>query len=170
MFEPPPAPTKSTFGRDLVLLLVIPGFLMAGLLAWIRPWDVKVKAGYEVPGDVDIQDAIAGRWDWGDAESFCRGSGHTISFSEDRTLMHLVMDQPWTDSAGVEHREAVYELRAMSNRHVQGFMRGETRRTDAGELVVWDLVLTGPDTYAWHRTDWSPGGLTKENRRCPAEP
>jgi hypothetical protein len=70
----------------------------------------------------------------------------------------------------VEHRVAEYDIQEVSRRHVRGRIRGETRRTDAGEPVVWDLVLTSRDEYRWHRTDWPPGSDTKSVRRCPATP
>ncbi len=43
---------------------------------------------------------------------------------------------------------------------------GETRLTDAGEPVVWDLVLKSEDSFCWDRTDWEQGGCTKNNARC----
>ena len=49
---------------------------------------------------------------------------------------------------------------------VRGFMLGETRRTPAGELVVWELVLFSPTSYRWHRTDWPETGFTPEVIRC----
>lgn len=122
---------------------------------------------YAVAGDIHIQDAVAGRWDWEDAEAFCDGNPHTISFSEDRTAMHIAFDKSWTDAEGEDHKEAIYDLQEMTPSHIRGFMQGEDRRTDGGDLVVWDLVLTGPDSYAWHRTDWVTGALTKEVHRCP---
>ena len=42
----------------------------------------------------------------------------------------------------------------------------ETRRTSSGEPVVWDLVITAPDVYQWHRTDWPENGLTRAIIRC----
>ena len=34
------------------------------------------------------------------------------------------------------------------------------------DIVVWDLVLTSPDSYRWHRTDWPARGYTPEVVRC----
>jgi pimeloyl-ACP methyl ester carboxylesterase len=33
---------------------------------------------------------------------------------------------------------------------------GETRKTESGDRVVWDLILLSPDSYCWRRTDWPP--------------
>lgn len=56
----------------------------------------------------------------------------------------------------------------MSPTTIRGFITDETRKTPDGRLVVWDLVLTSRNSYAWHRTDWAPGSYTAELRRCPA--
>jgi hypothetical protein len=48
-------------------------------------------------------------------------------------------------------------------------IEGETRKTAAGEPVVWDLVLLSNDQFCWHRTDWSPGACTKAIVRCPSD-
>lgn len=167
----PPERPRSTFLRDLVLLLGIPAVLVTWLVYWAQPWKhmgrVSQFSTYEVPRDQHIMDVVAGRWDWEDAKAFCTENPHTISFSEDRTTMHIVFDKSWTDERGETHKEAVYDLEGMSGRQIRGAMRGEVRRTEDGSLVVWDLTLTGPDTYAWHRTDWPYGALTKAVRRCP---
>jgi hypothetical protein len=154
--------------RDLGLILGIPFLLLAGLVAWWQPWTPE----YEVPEGTDVFAVAAGTWDWEDADGFCESNPHTIAFSPDRSLMTLTYAEGWADSTGMVHPGAEYEVQGQSRRHVRGSMRGETRRTDAGDLVVWDLVLTSPDTspdtYRWHRTDWRSGELTKEVRRCPA--
>lgn len=170
MSEIPPAQPKGTFLRDLLLLLGLPGALTAWLLAWAQPWRMwkdMLPQPYVVPGDLHIQDVVAGRWDWEDAERFCDENPHTISFSQNRAAMHIIYDQSWTDDEGGYHKEAIYDLQEMTPSHIRGFMRGEKRRARNGDLVVWDLVLTGPDRYAWHRTDWPKGILTDEVLRCP---
>lgn len=151
--------------RDVALVLGIPFVLLVGFLAWWQPWGPD----YEVPRETDVFAVAAGTWDWADAEGFCQKNPHTITFSPDRSVMALAHREAWTDSAGVAHRVAEYEIREHSRHHVRGFIRGETRRTEAGELVVWDLVLTSPDSYRWHRTDWPWGSYTNEVLRCPSE-
>lgn len=84
--------------------------------------------------------------------------------------MILRHHEPWIDSAGTEHRVAEYEIREHARNRIRGFIRGETRRTPDGELVVWDLVLSSPNTYRWHRTDWPWDGYTKEVLRCGPAP
>ena len=149
--------------RDLSVLLVGPLALMIALLVWWRPW-----VTYEVPAGTDIYGVAAGTWDWAGADSFCLRDPHSIAFSSDHRVMVLTQRLPWTDSSGVEHRVAEYDIQEFSRRHVRGRIRGEIRRTEAGEPVVWDLVLTSRDEYRWHRTDWPTGSYTKRVRRCAA--
>jgi hypothetical protein len=154
------------FLRDLALLLGIPALLVVGGLALWRPWEVR---RFAAGSPEEVFGIAAGVWDWHDADSFCVSNPHRIWFSTDRSRMYIYYTQPWTDSLGGTDSGAVYEIREHSASHIRGFILDETRRTPAGELVVWDLVLTSPNSYAWHRTDWEPGGLTKEINRCQAE-
>lgn len=165
---PPPgrAAEQRAFLRDLALLLGLPLLGVVALLALWRPWEPEV---YAVAAPDGIYEVAAGRWDWSTAapDSFCNISGHEISFSPDRSLMHITQQVPWTDSAGTEHRVSTYAIEAVSRSHIRGAIQGEQRLTDDGVPVVWDLVLTGEDSYAWHRTDWASWNRTMEVYRCP---
>jgi hypothetical protein len=160
------SPRKPTFFRDLALLYGVAILATLGLVAWWVPW----PSTYEVPADTDVFAVAAGTWDWttAPADSFCVARRHTIDFSPDRRVMTITQSEPWTDSVGVVHQAAVYDLSEHSRRHVRGAIRGETRLTDAGAPVVWDLVLSSADAYRWHRTDWNVLGYTATVRRCPA--
>lgn len=151
--------------KELSVLLGVPLVLAAAVLAWWRPWVM-----YKVPADSSIYAVVSGTWDWAGADSFCAGDPHTISFSPDQQVMVLTHQLGWTDSAGVEHRIFEYDIHEVSTRHIRGLIRGETRLTDAGKPVVWDLVLTSRDEYRWHRTDWGAGAYTAPVRRCAATP
>jgi hypothetical protein len=155
-----------TFYRDVSLLLGIPFILVVLLIVWWRPWKT-----YEVPASSDIFTAVTGRWDWEGAEGFCERDPHTIAFSPDREVMIITAARPWTDSAGVVHQRTEYDIEEADQNRIRGRIRGETRLTQTGEPVVWDLVLQSPDEYRWHRTDWPgiPGvGVTRAIRRCPS--
>jgi hypothetical protein len=154
---------RRAFLRDLALLLCIPGLAVVGLLALWRPWE---PATYELPEGVDMYVLAAGTWDWSGAEEFCEKNPHTISFSPDKKVMSIRHKEPWTDSAGVVHRVAEYDLEEVTPRHLRGQIRGERRQTPAGEPVVWDLVPTSRDSYRWHRVDWPSWMMTGEVRRC----
>jgi hypothetical protein len=163
----PHAPNNSSsetrrFLRDLAFLLGLPFLVVVGLVLWWAPW----KTYQPAPGS-SVFTVVAGTWDWTGAEGFCEKNPHTITFSEDQSLMILTHKEPWTDSSGTAHQVTTYEIREHTANRIRGFIQDETRRTDAGELVVWDLILTSPDAYQWHRTDWPPFGNTKSIQRCP---
>jgi hypothetical protein len=150
--------------RDLLKLLGIPLIAMVILLTWWRPWIPKT---FSTASDNDVFSVATGAWDWEDADSICIANPHAISFSPDHSVMYLAFRVPWKDSAGTEHRVSEYDIQTRTSSQIRGKIRGETRRTEDGVPVVWDLVLTSPNSYAWHRTDWSPLGRTKEVTRCP---
>jgi hypothetical protein len=154
------------FLRDLALLLGLPALLVVGGLALWRPWEVRRFAADSADAVFDL---AAGVWDWQAADSFCVRNPHRVWFSPDRSHMYIYYTRPWTDSLGNSDSGAVYQIRQHSASHIRGFILDETRRTPTGELVVWDLVLTSPNSYAWHRTDWEPGAYTKPIDRCPEE-
>lgn len=121
---------------------------------------------YDVPDTTDVFRLAVGTWDWTGTDGFCRDNPHTITFSPDRKFMILTFAKPDTGDDGQIQQTYRYEIRGHTKNSVRGFIEGEDRRTDAGELVVWDLVLMSPDEYRWHRTDWDEGGFTKGVLRC----
>lgn len=155
---------RRIFLHDTTILLVLV-LAIGGLVAWWAPW----KPDYEVPSDTDIFTVASGTWAWSDAppDSFCVTRRHTVAFSPDRSIMTITQGEPWTDSAGVVHQVSVYDISQYSRRHVRGQIRGETRLAPDGTPVVWDLVLSSPDSYHWHRADWPSFSYTKSIERCP---
>ncbi len=119
---------------------------------------------YVPPDGTDVFDAVEGSWDWAGRPGTCRENPHTIHFTPDRAYMIFTYPHPIDSATG--RREARYALRGTTAGSIRGFLLHEERRTEEGELVVWDLVLTGPDEYRWHRTDWAPGGYTANLIRC----
>ncbi len=157
----PPRTTRSTFGRDLALLLGIPGLLFVALLWWLQPW-----RGYEVWESATIFDRVAGSWDWELAEDQC-AHPHMITFSLDSSVMILTHAYPWIDSAGQEHAVTEYDIQQYNQYMIRVVVRGETRRTDSGEPVAQDLVLFSGDTYRWHDSHRPPtSGYTGLAVRC----
>ena len=133
---------------------------LAALAAALRP-----PRPYEVPPGRDVYAVIEGTWDWAGRPGTCRDNPHTLAFSPDGETLLLMSERPIDgDTAGQTTR---YAIRRVTRSGVRGAIHGETRRTAAGDPVVWDLVLTGPNSYRWHRTDWREGGYTAEVVRCP---
>jgi hypothetical protein len=113
----------------------------------------------------DVRTQLVGRWRWEHSSADCK-DGHVISFSADGRLMLLTPAPPKGDTTDVTQ----YEILGLGPSTVRGRIIDETRRTDRGEVVVWDLVLLERDRYCWHRTDWQSGGCTQPIVRCKARP
>ena len=151
------------FLRDLLYLLGIPAALLIGVFAWWQPWAVRA---FQAQTPDAVFGLVEGAWDWEGADGFCVRNPHRIWFSAAHDSMYIYYVLPWTDSLGKQDSGAVYEIQEHSASRIRGFIVDETRRTPDGDLVVWDLVLTSANSYAWHRIDWEEGGFTKAIHRC----
>jgi hypothetical protein len=141
------------------LLLVI----AVAWYSWPRLFPV-----HHASSEAAVFEVATGVWDWKTSKGFCEDNPHLISFSADQTVMTITSRRPWADTAAADDRIAVYDIMEHTSAYIRGALRGEDRLTDAGKPVVWDLVLTSPDSYAWHRTDWLLGMQTGDIKRCPA--
>jgi len=116
--------------------------------------------------DNDLPRHLTGRWDWSNRAHPCGDSAHVITFSPDRRTMTIAMPaRPPRDTGW----SATYDLLSLEPSRLRGVIRGEERRTKDGKPVVWDLVMTGPDEYRWHRTDWPSYSFTATIRRCRSD-
>lgn len=118
----------------------------------------------QLPADKEVFDVAAGTWGWMTGQNTCKKNPHTIAFSADRQTMMLTYRDSLDDTTAAG--TWVYDILEHEPWRVRGAIRGEERKTDAGQLVVWDLVLRGPNLYAWHRTDWPALVMTDLNQRC----
>jgi hypothetical protein len=149
--------------RSLRRIVLVVAGAVAGLLAVLILIGVLSQPErYRVP-DSDIMRHVAGRWDWSTRLDPCRDSAHVIAFSPDKKVMTITLGYlPASDA----DRITTYDLSVVTSSSIRGAIRGETRKTNAGVPVVWDLVLVGPNTYRWHRTDWNRSGFTQAVIRC----
>lgn len=131
------------------------------LVVVIGLWSAS-RMGYEFP-DGDLPKHLVGRWDWSTRGQPCADSAQVMTFSGDRKVMTISMparssaDTGWT---------AIYDVLSLTESRLRGAIRGESRLTERGAPVVWDLVMFGPDEYHWHRTDWKPWAYTAAMLRC----
>lgn len=148
------------------ITLLIVGTVLGGIVVLAAVGAALLRPPpYEV-SDVDIANAVSGRWDWSTRLDPCRDSAHTITVSADKKVMTITHDfLPASDS----DRVTTYDIQRLSRSSLRGAIRGEARRTDAGVPVVWDLVLFGPTEYRWHRTDWNAWGYTPSVIRCTTD-
>ncbi|HEU4994121.1 MAG TPA: hypothetical protein VFT29_04850, partial [Gemmatimonadaceae bacterium] len=114
-----------------------------------------------------LQSNLEGRWDWSTRGKPCTDSAHTIAFSPDGKLMTITQQVTSIDTAtGKDWTATTYDILSSKPTRIRGAIRGETRRTGSGVPVVWDLVVIGPNRYAWHRTDWPAFAQTAGVIRC----
>lgn len=127
------------------------------------PSQPPVRAEAEDEGAL-LSELSTGVWGWPEGPNTCQSNPHSISFSDDRSVMRITRAQPLP---GGDERTTVYDIEYIGNTVVRGRIPGEMRRTPAGKPVVWDLQLLARGAYCWHRTDWNPGDCTATIRRCP---
>lgn len=144
-----------------IALWVLAGLATAFALIVVLGLGSLSRTGYAFP-DRDLPPHLAGRWDWSTRAQPCRDGGHVISFSADRKTMTI--KQP--SLGAYKGWSATYDILHLGPTRLRGAIRGETRLTDAGTPVVWDLVMIGPDEYRWQRTDWPSWQFTAGVQRC----
>lgn len=125
---------------------------------------VTVTAPYEAPAGKTVFDLAQGKWHY-DTSDRCKAY-NTISFSPDHKTMLLTDVDPDRDTVEGTDTAWTYDILKYDQNSIRGAIRGETRRTPKGSLVVWDLILRSPDTFVWHRTDWLPRAYTVPVHRC----
>jgi hypothetical protein len=113
----------------------------------------------------DIRTRVTGTWRWEQSTPDCK-SGHVISFSADGRRMLLTPVPMKGDTGEVTQ----YEILGSGSNTIRGRIVDETRRTERGEIVVWDLILFEQDRYCWRRTDWPTEGCTQPIVRCNGRP
>ena len=88
--------------------------------------------------------ALPGKWDWRTSEPRC------VTLGLVRFLSHPMAARSWTTTSSTKcwPTRARRALRAV----------GETRQTDAGALVEWNLLMLNADTFCcWRRTGLEGG-------------
>lgn len=120
---------------------------------------------FDLPSDTNVFAASSGAWDWSSSDDTCTGNPHTISFTPAHDYMILRYPHPIDTATG--RREAVYRIVDTTRSRIRSDMLGETRLI-YDELVTWDLVFTGPDSYRWRAAQG--GGYTSTVVRCPDVP
>lgn len=156
-------PEKGLLLRDLGLLLGLPILCIVGFIYWWSPWPDK----FDVASPDRVFEQVAGTWHWVGYDT-CGVSYHTITFDAPPTVMMLISFTPPTDSTPTTIDTTFYDIQGHGTHHVRGLIRGETRKSLLGEPVVWDLVLTSPDTYQWKQAGISGIlGYSGVIQRCP---
>lgn len=130
--------------------------------------EVKISAALEedvaaARATLPLRPTIAGTWGMEGEGVSCADNPHTLAFSPDGLEMKL---QYAKGGEGTPPTEVTYVVVSEGPGVLRLAKNGEDMRSEAGELVQWDLVLLGADSYCWHRSDWQAGGCTKPAVRC----
>jgi hypothetical protein len=158
----PKKPPGLSVGPMLALVYGIPLAIIVLTVAGWRHWN----PAFEVAHESQIFDVASGTWDWAGSDGFCVRDPHSISFDDDLTIMRLTHREPYVHEDGTEQFTWEYDIVLHDRRRIRAIMRGETRFTETGDPVVWDLVLKSADVYRWKQTHLPVFGYSDENRRC----
>jgi hypothetical protein len=115
-------------------------------------------------GALDVWGIVEGSWTWEDGEG-CESEAQTIESAPDRKGFSITHN-PFEGPDGVFDSITSYIVRSWSDTRIRAYIPGETRLTDDGEPVEWDLIVISPDRLTWHRADWADGAATRSLRRC----
>lgn len=126
----------------------------------------KYTREYVPPGGSDVFQVAEGNWYWTTSDSGCAGETHRITFSSDRKVMTITNSRPYEGADGDFDSVANYDVLSHTPGSIRGAIRGETRTTEEGVPVVWDLVMRSIDHYAWRRTDLPAYMQTPRIARC----
>jgi len=126
-------------------------------------------ASHPAPARSPLLASLEGTWGVPGSDVSCSRNPETIQFSDDGAWMLLTFREPIAAPDGSQRRELRYRLRSIATDHVRLEMEGETRRTETGELVVWDLLQVAPEAHCWRRTDWKASACTPRRHRCGSD-
>ena len=112
----------------------------------------------------DLPTYVTGRWDWTSRAQPCTDSAHSIRFGPDLRTMEI--RQEGKAGVGGDSEPTVYDVLQLTPSRIRGAIRGETRKTAAGQPVVWDLIMSSVNEYQWQRSDWPSYQYTLSIIRC----
>jgi len=121
-------------------------------------------ASYEGPPSLPlVMRRAIGEWDWSGDSLTCKRNPHTIDFTNDSAFMVLRFRTKIDSTSKQEFR---YRIVKFTDHVVAGQIEGEQRRNASGKPIVWELVLTGPNSYRWRQSGGSPQAVSRAIMRC----
>jgi hypothetical protein len=113
-----------------------------------------------------IRDIVTGTWGTEFEGAKCSDNPHTLTFSAGGQMMTLA----YAKSLNADPPTKVeYQIIGEGKGFIRMQKLTETETGGDGQLVMWDIVLLGPDSFCWHRSDWADDGCTKPITRCKPE-
>ena len=111
-----------------------------------------------------IREVLVGNWQW---KGIPCDEAPSYSFSNDGAFMYVRSERGMKmGDASKSYTDVTYMILDESSHVLRTQIDGEDRRTERGDIVVWDLVMLSQNGFCWHRTDWPAGSCTKVLRRC----
>lgn len=112
-----------------------------------------------------VRSVLTGNWGWNERE--CEEAPSKVTFSEDGALMFFSSDAGLVmNREGRVSSKLTYGIIAEHEKGLRAVIIGEERRTDRGDVVLWDLLLISDTRFCWHREDWPNNRCTKALIRC----
>jgi hypothetical protein len=84
--------------------------------------------------------------------------------------MWVIRNRSFMGADGIVDSVTTYLITALGTDGIRGKIPGEKRLSPSGAPVAWELLRVAPHEFAWHRTDWEPGAVTKSLLRCAPNP
>jgi hypothetical protein len=102
-----------------------------------------------------LLDEVVGTWDTV-GEKFCNGSGYThkIELIENKTKVRFTFYIEGEKFIQDISNIYIYTVLEVLDDRIIMQVDGETRKTDSGELVIWEFIFEKDGEYSWRRTDW----------------
>lgn len=152
------------------------------VLAWTQQskWDALLRELEEIVGSFrrlgdplpafrsDVFAIVPGAWAWDREGERCEGDDiQRFEISPAWDSMWIHHSEPY-ESDGEMRSVTPYVIEGYTPMVLHTFIPHETRLTDAGDPVRWDLVVAARNRLVWHRRDWPEGAMTRALRRCEA--
>ena len=133
-----------------------------GLILAAQTVQVQAPSG----NPVDPLAVFAGDWQVVDTvtSQVVQDCSRAQSFEVAPDRRTLVLTERWADNWTARYRV----IHSEPNRALF-IIENETRRTDAGDPILWWAYFDGPDRFRWRRYDWPAANATPSQwRRCAA--
>lgn len=118
--------------------------------------------------DPSIRKDLPGTWVWSNTESTCESGAQKYVISGDGSQVFVsITGSTIALDETTQAERLVYDIIREAPRVMRMKIIGESRKTDDGKVVVWDLVLKSKDSFCWHRTDWPNEACTRVLNKCP---
>lgn len=115
---------------------------------------------------IDVFELVQGTWAWSDEEEPCRGLTQRFEFTASRDSMTIYHSELIELESGEMVSETPYVIEGSSPGVLHTYILGETRLTEDGVPVKWDLIMIARSRFVWRATNWPEGASSSMMLRC----